>query len=243
MRLQIEIGTTATGLPWEHVLGPGRGVAYHLLSRAAPNLASQLHDLGWGPHRMTPIGHSAPLFPSARRQRGQYAIGGHGLLEFGSPLTEVVQAWAAALRDTSVIAWGGTALRVRGVRVAHPPLFASGRARMRTTTPVVIKGSGRDENGTRTARQAWVLPGEPEFNAYLEKNLRRKAETLGLPPDIRLDAVTWVGPRRSFTVGRGRKPGAPVEVELSGAPEVLRAVWSWGVGQSNVAGFGWVAAG
>jgi CRISPR-associated endoribonuclease Cas6 len=72
----------------------------------------------------------------------------------------------------------------------------------------------------------------------LAGNLRRKAETLGLDPE----AVTWAAPKRSFAVSDGLKPGAAVEVELRGAPRTLQAVWSWGLGQANSAGFGWVAA-
>jgi hypothetical protein len=106
----------------------------------------------------------------------------------------------------------------------------------------VMKGSGRDTQGERTTRQAWVLPTEAEFPVYFEGNLRRKAETLGLDAGISLESITWVGPKRSFVVGDGAKPGAPVEVELRGAPETLQAIWSWGLGQANAAGYGWVMA-
>lgn len=242
MRLQLEITTVASQLPWEQVLAPGRGLVYGLLAKTTPHLGTQLHDRGWGPHGMVPIGYSAPVFPEAVRRRGVYAAGGRGVVEFGSPLAEVVEAWAHALRDAEVIDWGGVALRVTGVTVVHPPSFRSGSARMRSVTPVVLKGSGRDENGVRTTRQKWLLPFDSEYPVYFEQNLRRKAETLGLAPDIQLEAITWVGAQRSFSVGRGAKPGAPVEVELRGDPEVLQAVWSWGLGQANAAGFGWVAA-
>jgi CRISPR-associated endoribonuclease Cas6 len=217
-------------------------LAYDLLARTVPELATRLHDNGWGPHGMVPIGHSAPVFPAASRRRGVYAAGGRGIVEFGSPLVEVVEAWAWALREREVLDWGGVALRLAGVAIVHPPDFASGTARMRTATPVVMKGSGRDAQGARTTRQAWLLPLEPEFPAYFEQNLRRKAQTLGLAPEIQLEAITWVGPKRSFAVSGGAKPGAPVEAELSGEPEALRAIWSWGLGQANAAGFGWVAA-
>lgn len=133
-------------------------------------------------------------------------------------------------------------MRVHGVTVTPPPGAAGPRSRFRAVTPVVMKGSGRDDSGARTTRQAWVLPGEPEYPVFLENNLRRKAETLGLEPDVSLEQVTWVGPKRSFAVGDGKKPGAPVEAELSGAPEVLAAIRDWGLGQANSAGFGWVAA-
>jgi CRISPR-associated endoribonuclease Cas6 len=131
-------------------------------------------------------------------------------------------------------------LRVHGVSLAAPADIAGSRSRFRAVTPVVMKGSGRDSSGTRVSRQAWVLPGEPEYPVYLENNLRRKAETLGLAPEVTLEQLTWVGPKRSFSVGDGKKPGAPVEAELSGSPEVLAAIRDWGLGQANSAGFGWV---
>jgi CRISPR-associated endoribonuclease Cas6 len=242
MRLRVGITTAATELPWKVVLEPGRSLAYDLLAEGAPQLGRRLHDHGSEPHGMVPFGHGAPFFPSAPRRRGVYAVGGRGVLELGSPLPEVVEAWALALKQRELIDWGGVALRIVGVAAVDPPDFAGRRARFRTVTPVVLKGSGRDEQGVRTTRQAWLLPLEPEFPIYFEGNLRRKARTLGLDEDISLELISWVGPKRSFAVGDGAKPGAPVEVELAGSPETLRAVWSWGLGQANAAGFGWVAA-
>ncbi|WP_221198196.1 CRISPR-associated endoribonuclease Cas6 [Streptomyces sp. CEV 2-1] len=144
-----------------------------------------------------------------------------------------------------VIAWGPTAFIVDKVDLVEQPSFSSGRAVFRTTTPVVMKSSGKDDSGVRTSRQAWCLPGEPEWDVYVEGNLRRKAESLGLDGELSLDAVTWIGPKRSFTVssanGRGgRKPGACVEVAVSGPPQTLTALQSWGLGQANSAGMGWI---
>jgi CRISPR-associated endoribonuclease Cas6 len=240
--LQVEFVTSAESIPWSAVLSPGRSLVYDLLARTAPELGRKLHESGWGPHGMTPFGYGAPMFPEARRQRGVYAAGGKGFLELGSPLLAVVEAWATGLRQRELIDWGGVAFRLLGVTIVDAPAFAAGRARLRTATPVVMKGSGRDEQGVRRSRQAWLMPTDSEFPVYFEGNLRRKAETLGLDPDVGLERITWMGARRTFDVGRGRKPGAPIEVELRGAPETLQALWSWGLGQGNSAGFGWVAA-
>lgn len=235
MRIRVEVTTSATELPWSRVLAPGRGLAYDLLRDDAPDLALQLHSAGWGAFGMVPFGYGPPVFPSARRRRGVYAVGGAGFLELGSPLPSVVQAWTAALRRRDVLDWGGIALRVRDLYVVDPPCFESGSARVRTDTPVVLKAPPSDG-------RSWVLPTEPGFGASFQHNLVRKAQTLGLAPDIDLDAVTWVGPKRSFVVGDGAKPGAAVEVELFGDPALLRAIWSWGLGQANSAGFGWIGA-
>lgn len=240
MRLRLEISTGASEIPWECVLKPGRAVCYDLLAKGSPELGRMLHAEGWGPHRMVPFGFSGPIFPAAPRRRGVYAAAGRGLLELGSPLPDVVIGWSFALAGRDLIDWGGVALRVHSVIAAEPAGSSGPRSRFRAVTPVVMKGSGRDGDGTRTTRQAWVLPGEPEYPAYFENNLRRKAETLGLEPDVTLEQVTWVGPRRSFAVGDGKKPGAPVEVELSGSPVTLAAIRDWGLGQANSAGFGWV---
>ncbi|MGH3978170.1 MAG: CRISPR-associated endoribonuclease Cas6 [Pseudonocardiaceae bacterium] len=242
MRLHLDVRTAAEQLPWCEVLRPGRALAYGLLARADPELGARLHNGGWGVHRMGPFGHSAPVFPAARRRPGAYAVGGQGRVELGSPLLAVVQAWAASLAGQRVIDWGGAAFHVDSVHVVEPPSFTSGYARLRTTTPVVMKGSGRDEEGRRVTRQAWLLPTDSEFPVYFTENLRRKAETLGVDPDVTLERITWVGMKRSFAVGNGQKTGAPVEVELRAAPESLQALWSWGLGQANTAGFGWVAA-
>lgn len=241
MRLRVEVITSATELPWPKVLAPGRAIAYDLLSRIDRRLGRRIHDEGLGPHRMAPFGYSAPVFPSAPRQRGRYAAGGRGVIEFGSPVPEVIEAWAASLQQRELLDWGGVAFRLTKVTVLDPPPFDDGKARMRTSTPVVMKGSGRDESGERVTRQAWLLPTEAEFPAYFDRNLQRKMETLGLSAKVALDAVTWVGPKRSFSTGKGFKPGAGIEVELRGDPEGLRAIWSWGLGQANSAGFGWVA--
>ncbi|WP_280923881.1 hypothetical protein [Streptomyces bohaiensis] len=42
-------------------------------------------------------------------------------------------------------------------------------------------------------------------------------------------------------MGSGKKPGATVETTVLRNPDVLSVVWSWGLGQGNSAGFGWIA--
>lgn len=245
--LRTLVHTSAPELPWAEVQAPGRAVCYALLERGAAELGARLHRAGVGPHGMVPFGYRAPVFPGARRRRGVYAAGGRGYVDFGSPLPEVIEGWARGLAQMPVIAWGATALIVDHVEVRETPDFRSGKALFRTVTPVVMKSSGQDDAGRRTTRQAWCLPGEPEWDVFMQANLRRKAETLGLDPDVSLDGVTWVGPQRSFQVASangpgGKKPGACVEVEVSGPPETLAALHAWGLGQANAAGMGWIGS-
>ncbi|MFI7533463.1 CRISPR-associated endoribonuclease Cas6 [Streptosporangium sp. NPDC049376] len=246
MRLRIEVTTGATELAWTKVLSPGRSLLYDLLTREVPHLGRLLHARGAGPYGMVPLGHGAPVFPRAARVRGRYAVGGRGHVELGSPLFEAVTAMAQGIKRRELLDWGGAAFRILNATLAEPPAFTSGRALFRTLTPVVVKGAGKDEQGERVTRQAWLLPADREFPTCFQRNLRRKAETLGLDPEVSLTRITWVGARRSFSVGstgqvRGGKSGAPVEVELTGPPETLQAIWSWGLGEANTAGFGWIA--
>ncbi|WP_326638955.1 CRISPR-associated protein Cas6 [Streptosporangium sp. NBC_01755] len=169
-------------------------------------------------------------------------MGGRGWVELGSPLFDVVTVLAQGVKQRELLDWGGAAFRVLSVAVVEPPGCESGRGRFRTSTPVVMKGTGREESGQRTTRQAWLLPADPEFPVFFQRNLRRKAEILELDPEVSLTEISWVGSKRSFAVGQGLKVGAPIEVELTGPPETLQAIWSWGLGQANSAGFGWVTA-
>ncbi|MEU7002683.1 CRISPR-associated endoribonuclease Cas6 [Nonomuraea sp. NPDC046570] len=245
MRVLVDIHTEARELAWASVVRPGRALVYSLLDREAPELGAEIHAQGLKPYGMVPFGYSAPVFPRAERRRGVYALGGPGAWELGSPVPEVVEALGSALAGVPVLAWGATAFFVDEVRVLEAPSFPSGQAVFRTSTPVVVKGAGVGASGVRETRQDWLLPGEPGWDLAFERNLRRKAETLGLDSDVVLECVTWVGPKRSFAVAGstgagGSKPGACVEVTISADPEVLRALWSWGLGQANSAGFGWV---
>lgn len=242
MRLRLQTTTRVRQLEWRNVLAPGRGIAYTLLEAGAPDLAESLHSHGAGAHGMVPFGHGAPVFPEAVRRKGVYAAGGRGYVEFGSPVPEVLAAWAKGTGSFPMLDWGGSAFHIENVEVLQPPEFAAGVARFRTVTPVVMKGSGRGEDGERTTRQAWLFPQDAEYLPYMTQNLRRKAETLGLDTDVTVERVLWAGTVTKFFVKGGVKPGARVEVVVRGAPETLQAVWSWGLGQATSAGFGWVQA-
>jgi CRISPR-associated endoribonuclease Cas6 len=242
MRIRMRIATSAPAIPWAEVLRPGIGLAYEWMGVGDPALGDRLHSECYGPHGFAPFGHGAPWFPGAAKVRGSYAAGGEGILEFGSPVPEVIEAWTKGLAVHGVLDWGGTALRVRGLELVEPPPFSSGSARFRTVTPVVMKGSGFDEAGVRVTRQAHLVPTDVEFPAYLAGSLRRKAETFGLGDDVALESIGWVGPKRSFAVKSGLRVGAAVEVTVTGAPEILRALWSSGIGQGTASGFGWIAA-
>ncbi|MEU9379554.1 CRISPR-associated endoribonuclease Cas6 [Streptomyces sp. NPDC048279] len=248
MRLRLEISTRAREIAWGDVLAPGRGIVYESLYRTAPELAGKIHENGWGPYGIAPFGHSAPTFPNARRVRGTYAVRGSGHLEFGSPLPELVQALALDFMNPArtLLDWGGVALRVGSVTVRQPPGFAGGRARFRTANPLHLSEYERPEPGGEHTPVRALLPQDPGYPVALERNLNRRAETFGHAPDIRIESIMGVGPRRSFRVtGQGRsgqRTGAPVEVEVSGGAGALAALWSTGLGQQTGAGFGWVAA-
>lgn len=243
MRVRVSVFTAAHAIPWEELHRPGRALVYSLLRQADPKLAEHLHAEGWGPAGMAPFGFCPPVFPQAGRRRGVYAAGGHGWLEIGSPVTAVARAIARGLQDRvgGYIDWGGVALRVNHAEVIGPPPgLARGRATWETATPVVVK-TGDPRAGT----PVWLLPGEAGWEGRVGGNGRRKAATLRLPPDFVVRRVLWAGPRRGHVVAPGadgRKVGARVRVAVAGHPDVLRALWCWGLGEATSAGMGWITA-
>src|ERR1017187_8900816 len=123
MRLRIEVATSATELPWLSVLRPGRSFLYELLALGGPELGRRLHDGGAGPYGMVPFGYGAPYFPDAARRRGAYAVGGRGVIEVGSPVPEIVEAWAAALAGRELIDWGGVARSEEHTSELQSPMY------------------------------------------------------------------------------------------------------------------------
>lgn len=231
MRVVVKVSAEPGTLPWDSLLGPGRGLAYEALAVHAPALGRRFHQEGHGPYHLRPFGFAPPVFPQAPRVPGSYAVGGVGRLELTSPLLTCAQAFAHYARSTPVLRWGPLPLRVLDAAVIEPPAFTSGRAELHTVTPTIVKGRGG----------VFLLPGDQEWPVRLTENLRRKAATLELDDELDVD-VAWVGRPRLFRVQRSARRGVPVTLRVSGAPETLRALWSWGVGESNSAGFGCVAA-
>ncbi|GAU69845.1 CRISPR-associated endoribonuclease Cas6 [Streptomyces sp. NPDC001339] len=246
MRLRVTISTRAREIPWDQVQAPGRGVFYEALERQDPQLGATIHANGWGPHGIAPFGHSAPTFPTPKRQEGKYVAGGTGTVEFGSPIPEIITALAKDFTTIPVLDWGGTALKVEKTTVVDPPAFASGRGRFRTINPITVKAEATRTPEGRVIRGKHLLPGEPGFDVALQHSIRRKCETFGHGSDVQLEGITWIGPKRSFAVTGhghwGKKLGAPIEVEVSGPPAALQALWSTGIGGSTASGFGWVVA-
>lgn len=158
-------------------------------------------------------------------------------MEIGTPLARLGRAVLEGLRDREYLDWGGVALRVTGVHVIPPPAgITRGYVSWRTATPVCLRNTVRGQT-------VYVLPGERGYEACLAGNLRRKAETLGLPPDLVVCGIPWAGTPRTYLTTRdgGPRTGVRLRVNLRGHPDVLKALWCWGLGHGTGAGFGWVA--
>lgn len=240
MRLRLSLTTRAHSIPWENLLRPGRGVIYHLLHSVSPTFTRALHDSGWGPHGMTPFAHNHPTFPQAPRTRGVFTVDGPGYLSIASPLPDLIDTLANALSPGQLLDWHGTALQVTDITRISPPEFADGRADFRTTTPVVVKATTDPDDLTAPRKGRDVLPHEQGFITALTHNLRRKATTLDLDPHVTINGPTWNGTKRGFATPTGRRTGAPIQINLHASPPLLQALWSWGLGQANSTGFGWI---
>jgi CRISPR-associated endoribonuclease Cas6 len=231
VRIVLQLRASPGRLAWEEVLTPGRGLVYGALAEHSPQLGRELHDAGYGPHRLRPFAFCPPTFPSAPRIARFYAVGGLGSVAFASPLLVVAEAVAKAVAGRGVLHWGSAALEVRSVAAVDPPRFLNGPAEWHTTTPVVVKGGHPDR---------FLLPHDPGWLDGLRGNLQRKAATLGLDDAVEVELL-WAGARRLFRVDGSARIGAPVAVRVQAASETLAAIWSWGLGQANSAGFGWIA--
>jgi len=242
VRLRIAVFTAAQHIPWSEVHRPGRALVYSLIGEADPALADAIHDHGWGPRSMAPFGYCPPVFPGAARQDGVYAAGGHGWMEIGTPVARAARAIGTAIQSRTYIDWGGVALRIGACEVIPPPVgLSTGRAVWTTTTPVVIKSGDSRRQST-----AWLMPEDKGWHGRCGQNARRKAETLGLPPQFGVHEIHWAGVPRGHVVASGndgRKHGARVKVTVTGHPDVLRALWCWGLGEATSAGMGWIACG
>jgi CRISPR-associated endoribonuclease Cas6 len=230
VRIVLQVRAQAGRLAWEQVLTPGRSLVYRALADHDPDLGRQLHDAGLGPYRLRPFVFCPPTFASAPRIARSYAVGGTGSVAFGSPLLVVAEAVAKAVAGRQVLHWGSAALEIRSVAVVDPPRFITGQAEWHTATPVIVKGGHPDR---------FLLPDDPGWLDGLRGNLQRKAATLGLDEAVEVELL-WAGARRLFRVDGSTRIGAPVTVRVLAASETLAAIWSWGLGQANAAGFGWI---
>lgn len=234
VRILVDVSAEAGVLPWEDVLSPGRRFIYGALATHAPELGRQLHDAGYGPHRLRPFSFCPPRFDMERgrsRDRGQYRVGGPGVLAFTTPLEECGEAIVKRLSGTSRLTWGPLELVLTEVRLEKPDVTETrSLVRWTTRTPVIVKG---EERGT------FLLPEEPLWLARIQRNLVRKAQTLGLESEIEVELV-HAGVRRLFRVDRSARIGALATVDVAGAPKTLAALRDWGLGEANSGGFGWI---
>lgn len=230
MRIVLQLRASAGRLAWEEVLTPGRGLVYGALAAHSPELGRRLHDVGYGPHHLRPFAFCPPTFPSAARVARAYSVGGAGWVAFGSPLLVVAEAIAKAVAGRQVLRWGSTPLEIRSVVAVDPPRFITGQAEWHTATPVIVKGDYPDR---------FLLPQDVGWLDGLRGNLQRKAATLGLDDAVEVELL-WVGARRLFRVDGSARIGALVTMRVLAAPDTLGAIWSWGLGQANSAGFGWI---
>lgn len=224
-------------LAWDDIHKPGQRIVYEALRAHDPELGAALHEHGWGTYGLVPFGFQPPVFPAGKRQPKRYPTGGPGTIGFATPLPRVAAALARTIQAGQVLGWGGLDITVAAVR-ADDASYGAGKAIWRTTTPVIVKGRGKPRPG-KSSQPNFLLPQDPEWGTYLVSNLERKAATFELPDDIDVKVLDH-GPRRLFRVGKNARIGVTATVEVHAAPDTLRLIHDWGLGQGNSAGFGWV---
>ncbi|WP_433334997.1 CRISPR-associated endoribonuclease Cas6 [Spirillospora sp. CA-294931] len=228
MRFRLDVSADRPELAWRDVHGPARGVVYGLLSAQDPELASEIHDSGWAGHPLRPVGISPPLFSGTKARKGVYTTSATGSVWMGSPVPQIAGCLLAALAGSKELRWGGVRLTIKGMQLDPSPDHSSGVGVFESVSPVVVKHDDR-----------YLVPDEAHYVDRLLHNIRHKADVLGLPSAVQLE-VLEAGPRRRFDVQGAMRIGATVTVRVQGAPELLDALYDWGLGLCCVQGFGWV---
>lgn len=228
MRFRVDVASESAVVPWEDVFGPARGVAYDLIRGQDAELAAELHDRGWGGSSLRPLGVSSPCFRGVPKRPSVYGASDDGSVWFGSPVSKIAGALLAGLAGKESIRWGGVGLRVKGVQFEKLPDHSSGEVVFSTLTPVLVKSADR-----------YVFPGDSLFVPLLVKNLRHKADLLGLPDEVEVEVLSSGFPRK-FLVQRAPRHGATLRARVGAAPVLLDALYEWGLGLGTNQGFGWI---
>ncbi len=224
----MDVAADVDSIPWGQVFSPARGVVYELIHTQDAELAAELHDRGYAGSSLRPLGLSAPCFRGAGRRTGVYGASGDGSVWFGSPVPRVAAALLAGLAGRTEIRWGTAPLRVRGVRLEALADHSSGEAVFSTVTPVLVKFEDR-----------FIHPDHPRYAEQVCRNLRHKADVLGLPNEVEVEVLSS-GPPRKFLVQRAPRHGSTASMRVQAAPSLLDAIYEWGLGIGTNQGFGWI---
>jgi len=228
VRFRVDVAASKPVLPWRDVHGPARAVVYDLIESQDAAVASELHDLGWQGSSLRPLGVSPPLFSGTQRRAGAYLASSDGVISMGSPVPRIAACLLAALAGQSELRWGSVVLSVKGVQLDSIASHAGGVAVFETVSPVLVKHE-----------DLFLVPTDAHFQERLTHNLRHKADVLGLPNEVEVEVLDS-GPRRRFDMPKGFRIGATARVRVVGAPQLLDALYEWGLGLSTVEGFGWI---
>ncbi|GGP14107.1 hypothetical protein GCM10012278_68570 [Nonomuraea glycinis] len=146
----------------------------------------------------------------------------------GSPVPRIAACLLAALAGRGEIRWGSVVLSVKGIQLDSVVSHSDGVAVFDTVSPVLVKYDDR-----------YILPEDANFQTGLTHNLRHKADLLGLSNEVEVEVLNS-GPRRRFDVAKGFRIGATARIRVAAAPQLLDALYEWGLGLSTVEGFGWI---
>ncbi|HEY0698874.1 MAG TPA: CRISPR-associated endoribonuclease Cas6 [Micromonospora sp.] len=228
MRFYADVAGPTGQLPWKYVHGVAHAVVYSVIGDQAPTLAAQLHDSGWQGSSLRPVGISPPVFVGAPKKSGAYMMSPNGRIWFGSPIPAVAASLLAGVASRRELRWGPVTLTVKGAQMEQT-VSTDCSAVLETRSPVLVKA--REER--------YLLPDDDGYVPALLANIRHKADVLGLPGDAGIEVLS-AGPRRRYDVSGGIRIGATATVRLDADPRLISALREWGLGLSNIQGFGWV---
>lgn len=210
-RVQLKIFSDRKAVRFDKLPELQRGLFYKLLGERGDDLHSSQQVFNGS--------ISYPFFNSPKRVRGQYGLGGEGLM-FISCFEPEMESILANLGDKFRF---GPALvevdEVVEVTDLLDPYF-------RSSSPVVLRKEGK-----------YVVSDNPDFNEVLLNSCNKKLLSLGLEP-VEVDVMD-VGKTRFFN-NKGKVIGHKVIANIDGSDDSLSALRVCGLGGKTSSGFGHV---
>jgi len=198
-----------------------RGVAYELLRRCDPDIATAMHEKGLDGSGRRPWSMCPPT---------------NGVLTIATPVKGLGNQFAAGARSNDCLVWNGRTLHIDNVEVVQrddhqEPVHVV--ERWAVTTPVIVQGT--------SPKRSVLVPGDSGWLDSLHARFISSANYIGVSaPKM---SIRGVGDRTVVQSSPVKRVGAAwLVVEVAGTSAVLDDLSAMGIGTRTTEGFGFVGA-
>lgn len=216
-----------------------QALVYRWLAEADGQLARALHDRGYvfKGHRYKLFVYSLLHGEHSKGDREGIELSGQIKWQIASPCIEFMEALALGLLRLDEVRLEQNRLRLEAVSVPPTPQFSSGRAYLRTLSPIVVS-TVLEQNGLLKKR--FLAPEDSHFGRVLGENLCRKASLLSVAAEAKIEFEPVKLKSRLFCLHGTYVRGWEGWFFVEAAPELLQVGYEAGFGERNGQGFGMV---